>query len=89
MSGSLTPAPTSASVPAGEDPAFPPSLVPLVATAFAAGVLLGTRPGRHLTRGVLRAGLMLVKPALVIGGLLKWRDLSNQPSSPPPNQDPL
>ena len=65
--------------------ALQPSL-PLVAGAFAAGVFLGTRPGRHLTRGAVRAALLLVKPALLVGGLLKWRELARRPGPPQPPQ---
>jgi hypothetical protein len=73
-------------VAAEPEPAIPRETLPIVATAFAAGLMLGTRPGRHLVRGALRAGLMLVKPALVIGGLLKLRDYSNRPvPSPTPS----
>ena len=70
-------------VPAVEEPPLPRYTLPVVATAFAAGLFLGTRSGRHLTRGVLRAGLILVKPALVVGGLLKLREVASQPNPHP------
>lgn len=94
MSGSNSPARSVPRVPEQTPPPelseppeadLPPSALPLVAAAFAAGLLFGTRSGRHLTRGVLRAGLLLVKPALVVGGLVKLSELSKHPT-PPSNQ---
>ena len=75
-------APAERALPAPADEVAPLAkyTLPVVATAFAAGVFLGTRPGRHLTRGVLRAGLLLVKPALIVGGLLKLREATNHPN---------
>lgn len=70
-------------MPAEGEAPLPKYSLPVVASAFAAGLLLGTRPGRHLTRGVLRAGLFLVKPALVVGGLLKLREAARQTNPNP------
>jgi|GEM_PF-2220632 len=81
-----SPRPGLPSRPDGE-PALPSYSLPVVATALAAGILLTTRPGRDVTRGLLRTGLLLVKPALLVGGILKLRDLAGrshpQPSPPP------
>ncbi len=66
-----------------EDERLPQYPLPIVITAFAAGVFIGTRAGRHLACGVVRAGLLAVKPALVVGGLLKLREFSaSHPPSP-------
>lgn len=75
-------------MPAQEEAPLPKYTLPVVATAFAAGVLLGTRPGRNLTRGVLRAGLLLVKPALVVGGLLKLQEVAHHPNPRPTRPTP-
>ena len=72
-----------------ELPPLPRYSLPVVATAFAAGILLTTRPGREITRGVLRAGLLLVKPALLVGGLWKLRELSSRPPHSPTTLPPL
>ena len=55
--------------------------LPVVAAAFAAGLLCTTRPVREVMCGVLRATLVLAKPALVVGGLLKLREMADHPSS--------
>jgi hypothetical protein len=68
-------------------PLVPRELRPIVVGAFAVGLLLGTRPGRHVVRGAVRTALILVKPALLAGGLLKLRELADRPSSVP--QSPL
>lgn len=67
-----------------EDSPLPRYSLPVVAAAFAAGLFLGTRGGRHLARGVLRAGLIAVKPALVVGGLLKLREYAATPTDSSP-----
>jgi hypothetical protein len=74
---------------AAEDP-DPPAAEPLptyplsvVAAAFAVGLLCTTRPARELLRGVVRASLVLAKPALVIGGLLKLRRMADLPTPRP------
>jgi len=82
-SSPAAPARTAPADTLAELPPLPQYSLPVVATAFAAGILLTTRPGRDVTRGVLRAGLLLVKPALLVGGLLKLRELSSRPSLPP------
>jgi len=78
------PASPDALEPTVDENPLPHYALPVVLTAFAAGLLLGTRSGRCLTRSVVRAGLTVVKPALVIGGLLKLRELStSHPDSSP------
>jgi hypothetical protein len=81
--------PVAAAAAAAEDldpsaaerlPTYPLSVV---AVAFAAGVLCTTRPARELLRGVVRAAVVLAKPALVIGGLLKLREMADLPTPRP------
>ncbi|MFN0128924.1 MAG: hypothetical protein ACKV19_19810 [Verrucomicrobiales bacterium] len=67
-----------------EDSPLPRYSMPVVAAAFAAGLFLGTRGGRHLACGMLRAGLLALKPALVVGGLLKLREYAATPTDSSP-----
>lgn len=72
--------------PAAEPlPTYPLSVV---AVAFAVGLLCTTRPARELLRGVVRASLVLAKPALVIGGLLKLRQMADLPTPRPSPKPP-
>ncbi len=55
--------------------------LPVLGAAFVAGVFLTTRPGRGLARGLLRATLLLARPALLAGGLCKLGEFSSRSSS--------
>jgi hypothetical protein len=59
---------------------LPTYRLPVVAAAFAAGVLCTTRPVRQVLCGMLRTVVALSKPALVVGGLLKLREMADRPS---------
>lgn len=77
------PAPSAEAAASGlpEADPLPMYRLPVVAAAFAAGVLCTTRPARNVLCGILRVALVLAKPALVIGGLLKLREVAELPSS--------
>ena len=61
-------------------PTYPLSVV---AVAFGAGVLCTTRPCARVVAGRGRAAVVLAKPALVIGGLLKLRRWPSLPTPRP------
>jgi len=72
---------------ADPDAPLPQYSLSVVVAAFAAGMLLGTHTGRALTRRAIRAGLSVLKPALVVGGMFKLNDFAaSRPhlDTPPP-----
>ncbi len=63
-----------------------------LALAFAAGAVLTSPPGRAVIRCTVRTGLMLAKPALLIAGLCKAREMCrtccDEQETPAPQTSP-